>query len=242
MSKMHHYFSWTTAYPAPGNAEKTKSWKTQYQNSHYHSKCVLLESIFRSNVLLISKPSSQTPPVQACVTFSPSFYEVTVKTRCTHTNKLSTTAVFWFSAELYQLYQTKILSLTHWLCPYEGLQYGSLSTMSQTSVFGLLSSASSSSNLFAQLTVCWFGDQLQVKWGWCCWVGRNLREFQTHSHFRILIWLWFYEKAWILSQGLLRVLLWIALILGIPLKTSLLRFCISIQGWDQIMWHVVEAC
>lgn len=60
VSKMHLYFSWTTAYPAPGNAEKIKSWKTQYQNSHYHSKCVLLESIFRSNVLLISKPSSQT--------------------------------------------------------------------------------------------------------------------------------------------------------------------------------------
>lgn len=74
VSKMHLYFSWTTAYPAPGNAEKIKSWKTQYQNSHYHSKCVLLESIFRSNVLLISKPSSQTPPVQACVTFPPSFY------------------------------------------------------------------------------------------------------------------------------------------------------------------------
>lgn len=44
--------------------KKTKSWKTQYQNCHYYSKCVLLEFIFRSNVLLISKPSSQAALTQ----------------------------------------------------------------------------------------------------------------------------------------------------------------------------------
>lgn len=99
--------------------------------------------------------------------------------------------------------------------------------MSHTSVFGLLSSVSSSSNLFAQLTVCWFGDQLQVKWGWCCWVWRNLREFYTHSHFRILIWLWFYEKPAFYLMVCYKCCYVTALILGISLKTGLLRFCCS---------------
>lgn len=84
MSILLLYFSWTAAYAVPGNVEKIK---TQFQNSHYRSKYVLLQSILRSNALLKSSALHTDNSSSSLCDFFPLFYHPTVKIRRdAHTN------------------------------------------------------------------------------------------------------------------------------------------------------------